>query len=97
MSSGCVYKPVVTDKRDGKKRRRRGRFYWAKFVDASGDEVRRALKLSNGEGITDKEVARMELRKLLNRVQREASGLIDVEAENRLATLATPIRVAVAN
>ena len=97
MSSGCVYKPVVIDKRDGKKRRRRGRFYWAKFVDADGDEVRRALKLSNGEGITDKEVARTELRKLLNRVEREASGLIDVEAENRAATLATPIRVALAN
>ncbi len=89
-----VYKPVVVRKaKDGRKRRRRARFYWASYVGADGEERREALTLPNGEGITDKEVAQAELRRLVNRLEREAVGLIDHEIENA----GRPIRSVVAS
>lgn len=76
-STGCVFRPVVTGRRDGKKTRRRSRFYWAKYRDNSGKVVRHAMKLANGNGVCDKTVAEAELRRILNQLEREAVGLID--------------------
>ncbi len=76
-SKGCVFRPTVTRTRSGKKVRTRARFYWAKYRDAAGIEVRHALKLSNGDGVKDKGVARELLRAILLRVERESAGLID--------------------
>ena len=91
-SRGCVYRPVVTTTLAGKRQRRRSRYYWAKYCDAAGLEARHALKLPNGQGITDKAVAQAELRKLLNRVEREAAGLVDHVAE----CASTPLRGVIA-
>ena len=83
-----VFKPVVTSKSKGEKRRRRSKFYWAQYEDSGGRSVRRALKLPGDRGITDKAVAESELRRLLKRLEREAAGLTD----RFLATASTPIR-----
>lgn len=49
---GFVYRPVVTYRDgDGRKRRRRGAFYWCSYKDSSGKRVRQAMKLPNGDGI----------------------------------------------
>ena len=49
-----VYKPVVTSKTKGEKRRRRSRYYWASYMDESGQEVRRPLRLPNGTKIKNR-------------------------------------------
>lgn len=74
----CVYRPVVTKTVNGKRVKRKARYYWAKYKDAkTGRVIREALRLANGEGITDKEVATQELRNRIKRQQREAVGLAD--------------------
>ena len=72
-----VYRPVVTEVRAGKRRRRRGRFYWVSYKDAAGNPTRRVLRLDNGQRITDKEVAETAKRRLMLRTQQEAAGLRD--------------------
>ena len=70
-----VYKPVIVRKRDGRRRRQRGPYYWAEYRDATGRIVRRKLKLPDDRGITDKAVAASELRKPVKRIEREQAGL----------------------
>ncbi len=94
IANGCVYRPTVTYRdTTGRKRRRRSAFYWCKYKGPGGDPVRHALRLPNGHGVTDREVALSELRKLLNRQQRLQAGMIDTMVENA----ATPIRKVVAD
>lgn len=81
-SRGCVYKPTVVRERNGQKRKVKAGFYWAKYRDAKGKLVRRAIKLSNGNGVRDKSVAAAELRRILGRVEREAAGMIDPVVES---------------
>ncbi len=88
-SRGCVFKPTVVRKRNGQKRKVKAGFYWAKYRDAKGKPVRHAIKLSNGNGVRDKSVAEAELRKILERVEREAAGMIDPVVESA----AMPMRV----
>jgi len=85
-AKGCAFRPT---KRAGRKTR----FYWVKYRDAQGNEKRHVLKLLNGDGVTDKSVAEHLLREILNRVEREAAGLIDRTVE--AATL--PIRIPLAS
>ncbi len=77
-----VYKPVVTRKRNGKTIKRRTAYYWAEYVTADGQTKREALKLPNGEGITDRRAAEQALRDLLTRTERKAVGLVDLAVEN---------------
>ncbi len=72
-AQGSVYRPVATTK----PKRRRGKFYWCKYKDADGVPQRHVLRLTNGQRITDKEVARARLDEILKRVQRKLVGLID--------------------
>ena len=64
-AKGFVFRPVVTGRRNGRRHRRRGSFYWAQYRDHTGETVRRSLRLPNGQGITDKSVAESELRRVL--------------------------------
>ncbi len=77
-----VFKPVVTRKRGSKTMKRRTAFYWAEYVNADGQPKREALKLPNGEGISDRRAAEAALRELLTRTERKAVGLIDLAIEN---------------
>lgn len=87
-----VYRPIVTRVRDGRRIRRRTRFYWASYADENGQAQRVALKLPSGAGITDRSVAEAELRKRLRLAERRAVGLLDPAVES--ARL--PLRVALA-
>ena len=80
---------MVTSRVGGKKKKRRSRFYWAKYRDADGVVARDALKLPNGQGIRDKDVAQSELRRLLTRLERQAAGLVDPLAESATLPLRT--------
>jgi len=73
-AKGSVFRPT---KRKGLKTR----FYWVKYRDAQGNEKRHALKLPNGDGVTDKSVAQALLREIVTRAEREAAGLIDKAVE----------------
>ncbi len=77
-SKGFAYRPT---REAGKK----SRFYWAWYREADGHEKNDGLKLSDGDGVTDKSVAEELLRQILNRVERESAGLIDqmVEAASK--------------
>ena len=93
--TGCVYRPVVTGRRNGKKTSRKSRFYWAKYRANSGRVVRHAMKLPNGNGICDKTVAQAELRRIQIRLEREAVGLIDPFVESATITAVTAAMVAI--
>ncbi len=89
-----VFKPVTTRVHNGRKTRRRTRFYWACYADpVDGRERRHALRLPSGQRIGDREVAEAELRRLLLARQRLAVGLTDrfIEAAG------TPVRKLLAN
>jgi hypothetical protein len=90
---GCVYRPTKTEVRNGKRRKGKTHFYWARYEDSNGKSMQHALKLPNGQKVTDKDVARSELNRILKRVEREAAGLTDpcLEAAN------TSIRTVLAN
>ncbi len=77
-----VFKPVVTHKKNGKTVKRRSAFFWAEYVDADGQTKREVLRLPNGQRITDRRIAEDGLRKLVNRTDRKAAGLIDLAVEN---------------
>jgi len=77
-----VFRPVVTRKKGGKTIKRRSAYFWAEYVDADGQTKREALKLPNGQRITDRRIAEDALRKLVNRTDRRAAGLIDLAVEN---------------
>ncbi len=77
VSGGCVYRPVVFRTRNGKRTRKRTRFYWTKYKDANGRPQRHALRPTNGQRVTDREVAESELRQIIRRVERECAGLTD--------------------
>ena len=77
-----VFKPVVTGRKNGHKTRRRSRYYWAKYRDLDGREVRRVLVLPSGGRIADKEVAQQALRTLLRQLERRAVGLVDPLTES---------------
>lgn len=85
-----IFKPVVTKQRaDGSKARRRSRNYWASYRDPeTGEDRRVALRLPSGEPVTARDVAESELRRLLNRQERKAAGLIDLAVESA----GTPVR-----
>ncbi len=87
-----VFKPVVTRKKNGKTIKRRTAFFWGEYVNPDGETKREALKLPNGERITDRRVAEAALRELLTRTERKAVGLVDLAIENA----ATPFRSFVA-
>ncbi len=91
-AKGCVYRPVVTRKRAGKKVKARSAFYWTKYRNADGIVVRHALKLPTRDGVRDKGVARELLRAILLRVEREAAGLVDRSVESA----SMPMRVVLA-
>ncbi len=91
-AKGSVYRPVVTRRVDGKQKRRRTKFYWASYTDNAGVPQRHVLKLPNGMRITDKDVARSELDKIINRLERMAVGLIDPMVE----AAGMPMRVVLA-
>lgn len=91
-SKGSVYRPTVTEQKNGKPQRRRGKFYWASYVGNDSRPLRHVLKLPNGNRITDKDVARSELDKIINRLEREAVGLVDQSIEAAVM----PVRQAVA-
>ena len=76
-SKGSVFRPTVTRSRNGKKVRKKTRFYWAKYRNAQGIEQRHALKIRNGDGVADKSVAEALLREILQRIERESAGLTD--------------------
>jgi len=83
-----VFKPVVTFTRaDGTKGRRKAKYYWAKYRDHTGRLVKRPLRLPDGRGITDREVARARLREILLAEQRRAAGLVDRAVENALLSV----------
>ncbi len=77
-----VFKPVVTRVRNGKRVKVRTGFFWAEYVNTDGETKREALKLPNGEGITDRRAAEAALRELLTRTERKAVGLVDLAVEN---------------
>jgi len=77
-----VFRPVVIRKKNGKTIKRRSAFYWAEYVDTDGQMRREALKLPNGERITDRRAAEAALRELLTRTERKAVGLVDLAVEN---------------
>src|SRR5882672_448855 len=89
-----VFKPVITKKLDdGRKVKRRARYFWACYADPTdGQEKREVLTLPSGERVSNREVADVELRNLLNRLQRKAAGLIDPAVESA----GVPIRVVMA-
>jgi len=88
-AKGSIYRPSGKLK-NGK--RTKTPFYWVRYRDAHGKRQCHALKLPNGDRITDQEVAESEFRKILKRVEREAAGLVDHEIENALI----PMRVVIA-
>ncbi|TWT40948.1 Tyrosine recombinase XerC [Phycisphaerae bacterium RAS1] len=87
-----VFTPTVTRVRSGRKIKRRSRFYWASLSDAAGEPVRKALKLPNGQPVSDRETAEQVLRQLIRRTERRAVGLIDRAVESA----GLPLRVALA-
>jgi len=89
-----VYRPVVIRKlADGRKVRRRSRYYWANYIDPTdGHERRAALLLPSGERVSDGEVARQTLRAMMSHLQRKAAGLTDPAIESA----GLPIRTGVA-
>ena len=64
-SKGFVYRPVVTSTKNGKKHKRKASFYWCQHRDRHGKSVRHVMTLPNGTKITDKDVARSELTKII--------------------------------
>lgn len=82
-----VYRPVVTRKKDGRKTRTKAKYYWASYVDAIGQTVRKPIRLSNGMRVTRKDVAVQRLRELESLAEREAAGLYDPTIQQA----ATPI------
>ena len=71
-----VFRPVVTRTRNGRKVRRRTRFWWIGFtLDVDGKDGREALRLPDGQKVTDRETAEAELRRRGNLRQRLAAGL----------------------
>jgi len=91
-AKGSVYRPTVTTRRNGRKVRRKAKFYWAHYIDGSGQELCHVVRLANGGRITDKDVARSVLDGILNRVERKAAGLIDPMIESA----SMPMRVVLA-
>jgi len=91
-AKGFVFRPVVTGRRNGRRHRRRGSFYWAQYRDHTGETVRRSLRLPNGQGITDKAVAESELRRVLDLEQRRAAGMENAFIE----AASTPVRLVLA-
>ncbi len=91
-AKASAYRPVVTRRVNGKVKRRRSKSFWAKYLDNTGATRCHVLKLPNGMRITDKDVARSELDKIINRLEREAVGLVD----RTLEAASVPIQVALA-
>ena len=85
-----VFKPVVTRKRpDGRRVKRRIKFYWASYTDPlDAQDKRESLRLPSGERVTKREVAEAELRRLLEKRGRLAAGLTNRYVE----AAATPVR-----
>jgi len=78
-----VFRPVVIRRRAGRKVRRRSRFYWACYRDPTdGQEKREPLKFPSGVGVTSREAAEAELRRLLDLRQRLAAGLTNQYIES---------------
>jgi len=67
-------------------------FYRARYVDASGQEQDHVIVLPNGVKVRDRDVAESELRKILNRVEREAAGMVDPMVKSA----SVPMRVVLA-
>ncbi len=82
----------MTTRRNGRKVRRKAKFYWARYLDGSGQELCHVVRLANGGRITDKDVARSVLDGILNHVERKAAGLIDPMIESA----SMPMRVVLA-
>ncbi len=91
-ATGAVYRPTVTTNKNGKRKSRKAKFYWVRYRDARGEQQCHALKLPNGMRVTDKGVARSELDNILQRIEREAAGLID----QRLESANMPMRTVLA-
>lgn len=89
---GSVFRPVVTRMKNGIRRKTKSKFYWTKYRNSEDREVRHVLELSNGQRITDKEIARHRLREILSENERIAAGLIDPFVKSA----STPMRVVVA-
>ena len=89
-AKGTVYRPTVTGLRGGRRIRRKAKFFWARYNDETGVERNHVLRLTYGDRVTDKEVARSELDKVLNRIERKSVGLIDPIVESA----GLPLRVA---
>ena len=71
-----VFKPVVTRTKNGRKVRRRTRFWWIGFnLDVDGKDGREALRLPDGQKVTDRETAEAELRRRGTLRQRLTAGL----------------------
>ncbi len=83
-SKGTLFRPTVTRTVNGKRSKRKSAFYWARYTDGSGQPQRHALTLPGGVRVTDKDVARCELDKILQRAEREAAGMVDRTLEAAL-------------
>jgi len=79
-----VYRPVVTrTAKDGRKTRKRTRFYWIGFTqEVDGVDDRRPLTLPDGSKVSDRETAEAELRRIVQLAQRRKAGLIDPDVES---------------
>ncbi len=82
-TNGSVYRP---SKGKGKVK---GRFYWVRCYDEHGDPIRKPLKLPDGRGVTDKDVAEKLLRDMVTYSERKQVGLIDPAVENACIPMRT--------
>jgi len=87
--SGTVFRPTVTSIRNGRRVKRKSKFYWARLPG----EKPFALRLPTGGNVTDQAVALSELNKALNRRERKAAGLVDAAIESA----GLPMRFVLAN
>lgn len=74
----------TTDRKTGRKVRRRSKKWWGKYRDASGMIRRVPL-------VTDKGVAQMMLNGLVRKVEREKAGLVDPSDEQRQRPLSRSV------
>ncbi len=78
---GSLFRPTVTRRVDGKKKRGRAKFFWVRYIDNAGVPQCHVLKLANGQRITDKSVADTALNTILRRQERLTGGLVDPMVE----------------
>ena len=82
-SRGALYRKTTTRiGRNGKARKIKSGFFRGRYTDNQGNVCDHVLRLPNGAGVKDRDVAGVLLDATLKRLDREAVGMVDAAVEN---------------